>query len=203
MIASLRGPVTQVGLDRVVVEVGGVGMLVHTPPSVASGCRAGSEVDLATSLVVREDSMTLYGFASAGQRDTFELAQTVTGVGPRVALAILSVLSPAELAAAVASGDHVTLTKVPGIGKKGAERIALELRDRMPHLDGADPAAAGTPAVPRPDAWQEQVVEALVGLGYSTKQAADAVERVAADRTTGDVGDVSESLRAALRVLAR
>lgn len=201
MIASLAGPATHVGLDRVVVEVGGVGMLVHTPPSVAAATRTGQEVRLATSLVVREDSLTLYGFATAGERDTFELAQTVSGVGPRVALAILSVLSPDELAAAVAAGDTATLTKVPGIGKKGAERIALELRDKMPHLGGSPGGATTTPAAAG-DAWREQVVEALVGLGYSAKQAADAVEKVAADSGDDEV-EVSMALRAALRVLAR
>ncbi|GAB3116790.1 Holliday junction branch migration protein RuvA [Janibacter alkaliphilus] len=201
MIAQLRGPVSHVGLDRLVVDVGGVGVLVHTPPSVAAGARIGQETTLATSLVVREDSLTLYGFATPGERDTFELAQTVSGVGPRVALAILSVLSPEELSAAVAAEDTRTLTKVPGIGTKGAQRIALELRDKMPALasSGGGEAPAAAPAA---GAWREQVVEALVGLGYSAKQAGDATEKV----DGGDDGtpvDVSQALRAALRVLAR
>lgn len=197
MIASVTGTARHVGLDRVVVDVHGVGLLVHTPPAVAAGCRTGTEVDLATSMVVREDSMTLYGFATAGERDTFELAQTVSGVGPRVALAILSVLSPDELSAAVAGEDIATLTKVPGIGKKGAERLVLELRDKMPHDPGAGAAAA--PAATA-GAWQEQVADALVGLGYSTKQSADAVDKVADEH---GAGDVSSALRAALQVLAR
>lgn len=197
MIASVTGTARHVGLDRVVVDVHGVGLLVHTPPAVAAGCRTGTEVDLATSMVVREDSMTLYGFATAGERDTFELAQTVSGVGPRVALAILSVLSPDELSAAVAGEDIATLTKVPGIGKKGAERLVLELRDKMPHAPGAGAAVA--PAATA-GAWQEQVADALVGLGYSTKQSADAVAKVADEH---GAGDVSSALRAALQVLAR
>lgn len=196
MIASVSGVAQHVGLDRVVVDVHGVGLLVHTPPAVAAGARTGSPVELATSMVVREDSMTLYGFATAGERDTFELAQTVSGVGPRVALAILSVLSPDELSAAVAGDDIATLTKVPGIGKKGAERIALELRDKLPQVPGG--ASPGTAAAAGD--WQEQVNDALVGLGYSTKQASDAVAKVA-DEHGG--GDVSSALRAALQVLAR
>lgn len=198
MIASVTGTAQHVGLDRVVVDVHGVGLLVHTPPAVAAGCRTGAAVELATSMVVREDSMTLYGFATPGERDTFELAQTVTGVGPRVAMAILSVLSPEQLATAVAGDDIATLTKVPGIGKKGAERIALELRDKLPHVPGGEGAPSGVAAPTT--GWQDQVTEALVGLGYSAKQSADAVAAVA-DEHEG--GDVSRALRAALQVLAR
>lgn len=198
MIASVTGTAQHVGLDRVVVDVHGVGLLVHTPPAVAAGCRTGAAVELATSMVVREDSMTLYGFATPGERDTFELAQTVTGVGPRVAMAILSVLSPEQLAAAVAGDDIATLTKVPGIGKKGAERIALELRDKLPHVPGVEGAPSGVSAPTT--GWQDQVTEALVGLGYSAKQSGDAVAAVA-DEHEG--GDVSRALRAALQVLAR
>lgn len=198
MIASVTGTARHVGLDRVVVEVGGVGMLVHTPPAVAAAARTGSALSLATTLVVREDSMTLYGFAKEGHRDTFELLQTVSGVGPRVALAIVSVLTPEQLAAAIADEDVRTLTKVPGIGKKGAERLVLELRDKLgvvPGTGGAAPAAAPT-ALP----WRAQVVEALVGLGYSGSQAESAVDRAA--KGLGDRPDVSEALRAALRELA-
>lgn len=201
MIASVRGTASHVALDRVVVDVHGVGLLVHTPPAVAAACRHGSEVELATSMIVREDSMTLYGFAAAGERDTFELAQTVTGVGPRVAMALLSVLSPEELAVAVAADDITTLTKVPGIGKKGAERIALELRGKLPEVPGA---AAAAPAAAEQIGWKGQVSEALVGLGYSAKQSADAVETVADDSPAGAApADVSTALKAALQVLAR
>lgn len=198
MIASVRGRAGHVGLDRVVVDVHGVGLLVHTPPSVAASCRPGVEVELATSMIVREDSMTLYGFAAAGERDTFELAQTVTGVGPRVALALLSVLTPEELATAVAADDIATLTKVPGIGKKGAERIALELRGKLPEVPGA--GGSGADAAAPTGGWQDQVAEALVGLGYSSKQSADAVATVDTD---GGPTDVSGALKAALQVLAR
>ena len=116
MIASVRGAVRHVGLDRVVVEVGGVGMLVHTTPATASGLHLGQEALLATTLVVREDSLTLYAFGSDDERDIFEQVQTVSGVGPRIALAMLSVLAPDRLRAAVTSSALATLTKVPGSG---------------------------------------------------------------------------------------
>ncbi|QGX08350.1 Holliday junction branch migration protein RuvA [Janibacter melonis] len=197
MIASVTGSAQHVGLDRVVVSVGGVGMLVHTPPAVAAACRTGSEVTLATSLVVREDSLTLYGFDADGTRDTFELLMTVSGVGPRVALAILSVLTPDTLATAVGSEDVRTLTKVPGIGKKGAERLVLELRDKIGVVPGAVASAPVEPVVPP---WRTQVLEALVGLGYSASQAEGALDRAAAG--LDGTPDVSAALRAALRELA-
>lgn len=196
MIASLTGTVRHVGLDRLVVENGGVGMLVLTPPAVAAECRTGAQVELATSLVVREDSLTLYGFAEAGTRDTFEQLQTVSGVGPRVALAVLSVLTPDQLATAISTDDVRTLTKVPGIGKKGAERLVLELRDKIT----AVPGKGGSTPSPAPSSWEDQVVEALVGLGYSTSQAEGALQRAAND--LGDSPEVSQALRASLRELA-
>ncbi|MGB7817993.1 MAG: Holliday junction branch migration protein RuvA, partial [Ornithinibacter sp.] len=125
MIASVRGTVTHVGLDRVVIEVGGVGMLVHATPSTASSCRRGSEAALATSLVVREDSMTLFGFGTGAERDMFETVQTVSGVGPRLALAMLSVMGPDQLTSALRAGDAKALTSIPGIGAKSAERLVL------------------------------------------------------------------------------
>ena len=201
MIASVRGCVVHAGLDRLVVEVGGVGMLLHTTPGTAGGVRRGQEAALSTTLVVREDSLTLYGFASDEERDMFEQVQTVSGVGPRLALAMLSVMPPDRIRAAIAGSDIAALTKVPGIGKKGAERMVLELRDKV----GA-PTRPATPGVPALDgvgpAWRGQVTEALVGLGWSAKQADDAVERVAV-ATAGEDRSVSEQLRAALRELGR
>ena len=199
MIASVRGPVEHVGLDRVVVSVGGVGLLVHTTPTTAAAARRGDEAQLATTLVVREDSLTLFGFGSVPERDTFDTLQTVTGVGPRLALALLAVLSPDELRRAVAQADLATLTKVPGVGKKVAERLALELRDKlgMPSGSAAAPGPTGTAA----PAWREQVTEALTGLGWAPRQASDAVEKVApAGDVDGDV-DVASVLRDALRAL--
>jgi Holliday junction DNA helicase RuvA len=197
MIASVRGTVLRAGLDSVVVEVGGVGLLVHTTPRTAAGMRSGQTASLATTLVVREESLTLYGFADEDERSVFETVQTVSGFGPRLALAMLAVHSPDAVRAAVTSGDLVALTKVPGIGRKGAERIVLELRDKI-----------GVPSVPtevgdRPAtaAWQGQVREALVGLGWTARQADDAVEAVTP--MAGDGATVSALLRAALQELGR
>ncbi|SDO92078.1 Holliday junction DNA helicase subunit RuvA [Pedococcus dokdonensis] len=200
MIASVRGAVRHVGLDRVVVEVGGVGMLLHTTPATASSLHLGQETALATTLVVREDSLTLYAFGSDDERDIFEQVQTVSGVGPRIALAMLSVLAPDRLRAAVTSSDLATLTKVPGIGRKGAERIVLELRDKLGLPSGAAAGSTTAPATAAP-AWRDQVSEALVGLGYSAKQAEDAVGKAAESAPTD--ADVSAMLRAALRELGR
>jgi Holliday junction DNA helicase RuvA len=202
VIASVRGTVAKVGLDHVVVEVGGVGMLLHTTPATASGCRRGSELELATSLVVREDSLTLYGFASGAERDMFETVQTVSGVGPRLALAMLSVMGPDELAAALSTGDAKALTAIPGIGAKSAQRLVLELRDKVGALHGpATPATAAT-APPGPgDTGREQVTEALVGLGWTARQASEAVDRVVAAAPAD--ADVATLLRLALRELRR
>ncbi len=201
MIASVRGPVTHVGLDHVVVEVGGVGMLVHATPATASACRRGSEASLATSLVVREDSLTLFGFSTPAERDMFETLQTVSGVGPRLALAMLSVMGPDQLAAALSTGDSKALTAIPGIGAKSAERLVLELRDKVGAVRGAGAGAASGPAsgLDGHEPWQAQVTDALVGLGWSARQAADAVERVGA--TAPADADIAAYLRLALREL--
>ena len=201
MIASLTGEVLTARLDSVVVEVGGVGLLVHTTPATAAAARPGESMRLATSLVVREDSLTLFGFADDDERALFEQVQTVSGVGPRLALAMLAVHPPRQLATAIAGGDVKALTKVPGIGKKGAERIVLELRDKVvPVGTGETEATPEVPAATTPG--DSQVAEALVGLGWSAKQADDAVAKVAklpeADGATTPV-----LLRLALRELGR
>ena len=201
MIASVRGPVAHVGLDHVVVEVGGVGMLVHTTPATASTCRRGSEASLATSLVVREDSLTLFGFSAPAERDMFETLQTVSGVGPRLALAMLSVMGPDQLALALSSGDTKALTTLPGIGAKSAERLVLELRDKVGAVRGTGTTAtSGSPTGQAGrEPWRGQVTEALVGLGWSAKQAGDAVERVAVSAPAD--ADIAAYLRLALREL--
>lgn len=198
MIASLRGTVVVTGLGTLVVEVGGVGMSVLTTPSTAGSVRVGDTATLATTLVVREDSLTLFGFASTSERDLFELVQTVSGVGPRLALAMLAIHSPEVLRRAIALGELATLVKVPGIGKKGAERIVLELKDKVGSVsaDGLGESSALPPADDH-----NQVVEALIGLGWSAKQADDAFTRVAATESTD--AEVSVLLRAALRELGR
>ncbi|MFB9377857.1 Holliday junction branch migration protein RuvA [Kineococcus gynurae] len=205
MIASVRGRVLGVRLDSAVVEVGGVGMLVMAAPATLAGLRVGEEAALATSLVVREDSLTLFGFADADEREVFEILQTVSGVGPRLALAMLAVHRPDGLRTAVAAEDHAALMRVPGIGKKGAQRICLELGDRLGPALGA--ASVPVPAAVAPaDAHRAQVVEALAGLGYPAKQAGDAVEAVLAGGPDGGLSlepaEVPAVLRAALRHLS-
>lgn len=204
MIASLRGTVLATGLGTLVVEVGGVGLSVLATPSTAASVRVGETATLATTLVVREDSLTLFGFATTSERDLFELVQTVSGVGPRLALAMLAIHAPDVLRAAIAGGDLATLVKVPGIGKKGAERIVLELKDKVGQVSAGGPGDAATQASTTVEGEHGQVVEALVGLGWSGKQAQDAVERVVDARADeADATDVAGLLRAALRELGR
>jgi Holliday junction DNA helicase RuvA len=198
MISSVRGVVLSAGLDSAVIDVGGVGLLLHTTAGTAASLRPGAEAVLATTLVVREESLTLYGFADDDERAVFNLVQTVSGVGPRLALAMLAIHSPDGLRRAVGGGDLVALTKVPGIGKKGAERIVLELRDKIGMPTGI--ASSSAPRPPSAD-WTAQVRDALVGLGWSTRQADDAVEAVRPE--DDEAADNSALLRAALRWLGR
>ncbi len=205
MIASLRGRVMTVRLDSAVLEVGGVGMLVQATPGTLATLRVGSEAALHTTLVVREDSLTLYGFAGSDERDVFETLQTVSGVGPRLALAMLAVHTPDGLRRAVASEDLAALTKVPGIGRKGAQRIVLELSDRLgAPIDAAEGDKAAAAQLQANGAHHEQVIEALVGLGWNAKQAQQAVDAVTADGAHGaDGADVAATLRLALQHLGR
>ncbi len=196
MIASVRGRVASVSPDGAVVEVGGVGLAVHCTPGTLAALRIGTEARLATTLVVREDSLTLYGFADDDAKHLFELLQTASGVGPRLAQAVLAVLDPDSVRKAIANGDTATLTRVPGIGKKGAERIILELRDRV------GPPVAGEPAGVLSGAWPDQVRQALIGLGWSAGQADQAVATVA-EGIDGDVPPVPTLLRQAIRLLGR
>jgi Holliday junction DNA helicase RuvA len=167
MIASVRGRVLQVRLDSAVLEVGGVGLLVQATPATLAELRTGTEAVLHTSLVVREESLTLFGFTDADDRDVFESVQTVSGIGPRLALAMLAVHTPEGLRRAVAEEDLAALQRVPGIGRKGAQRIVLELGDRLgPPSHGASPAPADDVGG-NPDAGHGQVVDALVGLGWN------------------------------------
>ncbi|ACU35640.1 Holliday junction branch migration protein RuvA [Actinosynnema pretiosum subsp. pretiosum] len=177
MISSLRGQVLSIGLDHAVVEVGGVGFAVQATPATLGSLRRGEEAVLSTALVVREDSLTLFGFADADSRQLFGLLQTVSGIGPRLALATLAVLEPEKLRAALAEGSVSVLTQVPGIGRKGAERLVIELRDKVGQLATA-PASDGVVAVGR---VRDQVVEALLGLGFPAKQAETAVDGVLAE----------------------
>jgi Holliday junction DNA helicase RuvA len=198
VIASVRGVVLSAGLDSAVIEVGGVGLLLHTTAATAAGLRPGTQAALSTTLVVREESLTLYGLADEDERTIFTQVQTVSGVGPRLALAMLAIHAPDGLRAAISSGDLAALVKIPGIGKKGAERIILELRDKIGAPSGAAAPGARGPVVDKSTA---QVHDALVGLGWSSRQADDAVETVKSE--AGAPLDVSALLRAALRELGR
>jgi Holliday junction DNA helicase RuvA len=199
MIASVRGRVAAVSPDGAVIEVGGVGLAVACTPSTIAGLRVGSEARLATSLVVREESLTLYGFADDDARGLFELLQTASGVGPRLAQAVLAVHSPETVRRAIAAADTSTLTRVPGIGKKGAERLILELRDRIGSVGGDGPIVGMGGAAP----WAEQVRQGLIGLGWTAGQADDAVALVAAEIDGQAVPEVPVLLKQAIRVLGR
>ncbi|MGQ0837461.1 Holliday junction branch migration protein RuvA [Actinokineospora sp.] len=196
MISSIRGNVAAVGLDHAVVEVGGVGFAVQATPHTLATLRRGTETALATALVVREDSLTLFGFADTEARDLFRLLLTVSGIGPRLALATLAVLEPDQLRAAIAEGNITVLTQVPGIGRKGAERLVIDLRDKV----GALPASAESPAAPAASRVRGSVVEALTGLGFPLKQAEQSVDGVLAENGSADTSAV---LRKALATLGR
>lgn len=201
MIASVRGTVLAVRLDAAVVEVGGTGYLVQATPATLAGLRVGHEATLHTTMVVREDSLTLFGFADDDEREVFEVLQTVSGVGPRLALAMLAVHSPDGLRRAVASEDLAALKRVPGIGHKGAQRIVLELADRLgPPVPSGTAGATTVPVAPADR--RDQVVDALVGLGWNQKAAQDAVASVleGSDEPVGEP-EVAGVLRAALRTL--
>lgn len=198
MIAFVRGQVAALTLSSAVLDVGGVGLEVMCTPGTLATLRAGQQATLPTSMVVREDSLTVFGFLDEDEKSVFELVQTASGVGPKLAQAMLAVLAPDDLRRAVAAEDVKTLTRVPGIGQKGAQRIILELRDRIGPPAGAAPAGAGAP-VGAP--WRDQVHQGLVGLGWSAKEAERAVEAVAPD--AGASPDVGALLRAALRTLSR
>lgn len=202
MIAFVSGTVAALGPEQAVVEVGGVGMAVLCTPDTLAGLRVGEHARLATSLVVREDSLTLYGFADDDERSTFELLQTASGVGPRLAQAMLAVHSPDALRAAVAGGDEKALIAVPGIGKKGAQKLLIELKDRL----GAPTGGTGAARVGAPVSlsWRDQVHSALIGLGYATREADEAVSTVSAEaEAAGGTPDVGLLLRSALRGLNR
>jgi len=208
MIASLRGTVIAVGLDHAVVETGGVGLFLPCPPRVLADLVVGEQVRLSTSLVVREDSLTLYGFTTNEERQLFDVLLGVSGIGPRLALAMLTVLGPDEIRAAVAADDITTLTRVPGIGRKGAQRLVLELKDRLTPLPPmAEAGMPGGMALPVQGAWAAQVSAALVSLGWGARDAATALDAVAstAAAMTDDAGEpnVAELLRLALRSLDR
>jgi holliday junction DNA helicase RuvA len=206
VIAFVRGPVSAVFIDSAVVDVGGVGMLVMCTPSTLAGLRVGEETTLATAMVVREDSLTLFGFADYDERALFELLQTASGVGPKLAQAMLAVHGPDDLRRAVLTEDLTALCRVPGIGRKGAQRVVLELKDRI-GAPRASVAGGTTPSAACADGWRDAVRSGLLGLGWSPREAEQALDGIApmADEATSDGGQapVAELLRAALQSLSR
>lgn len=213
MIASLAGTLVAVTAETAVVEVGGVGYAVQCTPATLAGVRVGESVRLATSLVVRDDALTLYGFGGDDERRLFELLQSAAGVGPRLAQAVLAAHSPAAVVAAVLAEDLATLTTVPGIGRKGAQRIVLDLKDRVAPLAVSIAGAEGgvvnlrqRPAEVDPR-WREQLRAALRGLGWSGRELEDGLAaagpQAEAAVALGEEPDLAELLRAALRSLSR
>jgi Holliday junction DNA helicase RuvA len=202
VIAHLDGTVSALAPDGAVIDVGGVGLAVQCTPGTLAGLRLGERAKVATSLTVREDALTLYGFATEDERNVFELLQTASGVGPRLALAMLAVHGPDALRLAVASEDLTALMRVPGVGKKGAQRIVLELSDRL------GPAGETSGPVPGPRSagaspWRDQVRAGLMNLGWAARDAEQAITAVEPELGTGDEPvDVAIALRAALRRLS-
>lgn len=205
MIAFVRGLCRGLTGDTAVIEVGGVGLLVTCTATAIAGLRPGEETELATALVIREDAWTLYGFASEDERRVFEMLQSVTGVGPRLALAAVGRLGAAGLVSALAAGDVSTLTSVPGVGRKTAERLVLELREKVGELGALSPSAVPAAVADRPQSgWQSQVADALVGLGWQLRDAEAAVRAVASDLPPdGPLPSVPALLRRALSRLDR
>ncbi|MEV4558059.1 Holliday junction branch migration protein RuvA [Kitasatospora sp. NPDC049285] len=201
MIAFVQGPVAVVGHGVAVVEVGGVGMAVQCTPTTLATLRVGEVARLSTSLVVREDSLTLFGFVDDDERATFEVLQAAPGVGPKLAQAILGVHSPEALRVAVASGDEKSLIAVPGIGKAKAAKLLLEYKDKLGAPHGTVPAQK--PIVSGPAPWQDQLHAALVGLGYAPREADEAVAAVTPEAQAQANPDVGALLRLALRGLNR
>ncbi len=201
MISQLTGTVTAAGAAWFVIDVGGVGFRGHCTPATAAALRPGETRTIHTSLVVREESLTLFGFGSDAEREAFELVQSASGVGPKVALAICSVLSPSDLRRAILAEDLRALCRVPGIGNKSAQKLVLELKDKagLLALGDAEPETA-SPGVAG-ESWRDQVMEGLQGLGWSAKEAGVACDAVA-DLAAGGAG-VAQLMRAALGTLAK
>ncbi|SER54924.1 holliday junction DNA helicase RuvA [Propionibacterium cyclohexanicum] len=200
MIAQIRGVVAALGVTWVVVDVHGLGLRVSVPPATSATLRVGEEARLHTCLLVRDDDLSLYGFATAQERECFELCRSANGVGPKLALAIVGVLSPGKLAAAVRSEDLATLCTVPGVGRKSAQKLVIELKDKMNHL-AFEPAAS--PSQATVGQWREQILEGLESLGWTTKDAEAACQAVAplAEQTPSPT--VPVLMKAALASLAR
>ena len=197
MIASLTGHVTHVGLESAILDVNGFGMLVRATARTLSNLRTGSTATLLTSMIVREDSMTLYGFAEPAEREVFEMMLSVSGIGPRIALAVLSVHTATEVERAVATGDDKAFTKVPGIGPKSARRIVLELAGKLILSEGQAEENAPAQGI----AWKPQVMDALTSLGWSEKDADAAIDAYVQHNPDAEKEAVGVALRGVLASL--
>ena len=206
MIASVAGIVAAITTETAVVEVGGIGVAVQCTPATLATLRPGDQTRLATSLVVREDSLTLFGFATDDERAVFEVLQSVTGVGPRLAQSVLGVHTPDAVRAAVATDDVGALTLVPGVGKKGAQRLVLELKDKLGTTSSAG-SVVRLPGQQGVGAWREQLRAALSGLGWSSREVDEALAAVGPEAeaaiAVGDEPDVAALLKTSLRMLSR
>jgi Holliday junction DNA helicase RuvA len=196
VIAQVTGEVRSISSDRVILEVAGIGYLISVTPDTSAAMTLGASLTLHTSMIVREDSMTLFGFLDQKSREAFELVQTVSGIGPRVALSILAHLTPESLAHAIATESIETLSSVPGIGKKGAQRILLELKGKIVSTGSVTSSTSTQPQ------WREQLSGALTSLGYSPRDADAVISIVAIDYANRGVdpalADLSDLLKAAL-----
>ncbi len=190
MIASVSGTVKSVRSGSVVIEVGGVGLLVNIAPRVSAGLMVGTSTSLHTVLVVREDALTLYGFESALSREIFELLQTVTGIGPKVAQSALNIYESEEIVSAIKSEQSELLERIPGLGKKGAQRLVLELRDKLDSYEHIEAASTGS--------WRDQLTSALVGLGFSARESQERIDQLSTQFKDVSQEPISELLRAAL-----
>jgi Holliday junction DNA helicase RuvA len=202
MIAFVRGSVVAIGGDHVVIDIGPLGMTVTVTPATALSMRTGEHVQLITSMVIREDSWTVFGFLDPDEKSVFELVQTVNGIGPRIALAVLAAMSPDELRRAIAAEDTKSLTKISGLGAKGAQRVILELRDRI----GQPDAGLSVAATHSSTGWKSSVHAGLTSLGWSAKEADTAIVEVSAmadEQIADGAADIPVLLKAALRSLDR
>jgi Holliday junction DNA helicase RuvA len=206
VIASVSGTVLAITGDSAVIEVGGVGLAIQCTPATLASLRSGANARLATSLVVREDSLTLFGFATDDERGVFETLQGVTGVGPRLAQAVLAAHSPDAVRAAVATDDVGALMLVAGVGRKGAQRLVLELKDKLGQTS-TSATVLRLPGRDGPGLWRDQLRSALLGLGWSSREVDDALAAVGPEAeaalAVGDTPDVAALLRSCLQMLSR
>ena len=195
MIATLSGIVKSLSPERAIIEVGGVGMNVLINSHTSSSLSIGAPAHLYTSLVVREDSLTLFGFSDEPSRVVFELVQTVSGIGPKVALSILGALTPTELAHAVNTENISAIEKVPGIGKKGAQRKVLELKSKLSDFGHGGQRISHQPV------WREQLTSALISLGFSAKDSDEAINSVLSNVSQEEIAsmELGDLLKLALQ----